>query len=119
LLRIANYAYYLRPSIKYAWCVFLVSLVAARGHTAHAPLGQFDKNGATGGCQALYTVIANTSTANPSCANVTFPAGAMDVNAAISGSAFSQYGWIPQVSNCNVFISVRRESEAGSLLALC
>ncbi|KAI0028296.1 hypothetical protein K488DRAFT_58955, partial [Vararia minispora EC-137] len=62
----------------------------------------FDRNGATGGCQDVYTVISNTTTSSPSCANVTFPAGAMDVTAAVSGGAFSQYGWIPQCSDVSV-----------------
>ncbi|THH12881.1 hypothetical protein EW146_g7286 [Bondarzewia mesenterica] len=59
----------------------------------------FGSNGATGGCQGMYTVIANTSSSNsPSCTNVTFPAGAMNVDAAVSTGAFSQYGWIDQVA---------------------
>ena len=55
--------------------------------------------GSTGGCQAVYTVYPapNTTAENPpSCANVTFPAGAMDVEAGTSGGSFSQYGWVPQ-----------------------
>lgn len=57
----------------------------------------FDTNGVTGGCQDIYTVIANTSSSfHPTCNNVTFPAGAMDVKAAVSTGSFSQYGWIDQ-----------------------
>ncbi|VDC01960.1 unnamed protein product [Peniophora sp. CBMAI 1063] len=61
----------------------------------------YDSKGTTGGCQDIFTVIANTTTSSPSCANVTFPAGAMDVSAEASG-AFSQYGWIPQCSGISV-----------------
>ena len=45
-------------------------------------LVQFDSNGVTGGCQAIFTVIPSNSanlTATASCTNVTFPAGALDV----------------------------------------
>ncbi|KZV76921.1 hypothetical protein PENSPDRAFT_645679 [Peniophora sp. CONT] len=61
----------------------------------------YDSKGSTGGCQDIFTVIANTTTSTPSCANVTFPAGAMSVEAEASG-AFSQYGWIPQCSDISV-----------------
>ena len=57
---------------------------------------QFDKNGNTGGCQAMYTMIANT-TATPSCNNVTFPLGPLDVDATVSSGPLSQYGWIDEV----------------------
>ncbi|KAF8212661.1 hypothetical protein K438DRAFT_1662210 [Mycena galopus ATCC 62051] len=33
----------------------------------------WDSNGVPGGCQAMYTVIQNSTVANPSCQNVTFP----------------------------------------------
>ncbi|KII86379.1 hypothetical protein PLICRDRAFT_287211 [Plicaturopsis crispa FD-325 SS-3] len=61
----------------------------------------FDSNGVTGGCQGIYTVIANT-TGTPSCANVTFPAGAMDVAATVSTGSFSQYGWVDQCTDLSV-----------------
>ncbi|KAJ6574736.1 hypothetical protein B0H19DRAFT_610412 [Mycena capillaripes] len=56
----------------------------------------FDKNGNTGGCEAIYTMVANT-TATPSCNNVTFPLGPLDVDAAVNDGALSQYGWVNQV----------------------
>ncbi|KAI0063174.1 hypothetical protein BV25DRAFT_455500 [Artomyces pyxidatus] len=63
----------------------------------------FDKNGVTGGCQGIYTVIPSTSSQQPpTCNNVTFPAGAMDVDAYVAGGAFSQYGWIPQCTDISV-----------------
>ncbi|KAJ6604254.1 hypothetical protein DFH09DRAFT_1300501 [Mycena vulgaris] len=57
----------------------------------------FDKNGNTGGCEAVYTMIANT-TATPSCNNVTFPLGPLDVDAAVNNGPLSQYGWVDQVA---------------------
>ncbi|KAI0047677.1 hypothetical protein FA95DRAFT_1205420 [Auriscalpium vulgare] len=65
----------------------------------------FDSKGVTGGCQGLYTVIpaANATTQNPpTCTNVTFPAGAMDVDAAVANGAFSQYGWINECTDISV-----------------
>jgi len=56
----------------------------------------FDKFGNTGGCQGIYTVIASNNT--PSCTNVTFPAGALDVVGTAQNGALSQYGWPVQVS---------------------
>lgn len=61
------------------------------------PRLQFDKNGNTGGCEAMYTMIANT-TATPSCANATFPLGPLDVDAVVSDGPMSQYGWVNSVS---------------------
>jgi len=62
---------------------------------------QWDAKGAvSGGCQDIYTVIPNSSatTQNPAtCTNVTFPHPPLQVSAAVSGGAFSQYGWVPQV----------------------
>ena len=61
---------------------------------------QWDSRGVTGGCQDMYTVIPNSSATaqNPaSCTNVTFPHPPLQVAAAVSGGAFSQYGWVPQV----------------------
>jgi len=48
----------------------------------------------------MYTVIPNPNTTaqNPaSCKNVTYPATALSVDAAVINGAFSQYGWVPQV----------------------
>ncbi|KAJ6519441.1 hypothetical protein C8R45DRAFT_951505 [Mycena sanguinolenta] len=61
----------------------------------------FDKNGNTGGCEAIYTVIANT-TATPSCSNATFPLGPLDVDAVTDDGALSQYGWIDQCTDIQV-----------------
>ncbi|KAJ7225900.1 hypothetical protein GGX14DRAFT_349309 [Mycena pura] len=61
----------------------------------------FDKNGNTGGCQAMYTMIANT-TATPSCNNVTFPLGPLDVDATVSSGPLSQYGWIDECTDIQV-----------------
>ncbi|THV06094.1 hypothetical protein K435DRAFT_712148 [Dendrothele bispora CBS 962.96] len=60
----------------------------------------FDKNGNTGGCQGLYTVIANNST--PSCNNATFPLGPLDVEAIVHDGPLSQYGWIDQCTDIQV-----------------
>lgn len=49
------------------------------------------------GCQRVYTMIANTTVETPSCANVTFPLGPLDVDAKVSNGPLSQYGWIPEV----------------------
>ncbi|KAF8898495.1 hypothetical protein BD779DRAFT_1484242 [Infundibulicybe gibba] len=59
----------------------------------------FDKNGNTGGCQATYTVIPSSNT---SCANVTFPAGPLGVDAVVTDGPLSQFGWIPQCSDISV-----------------
>ncbi|KAJ7101016.1 hypothetical protein C8R43DRAFT_245819 [Mycena crocata] len=55
----------------------------------------FDKNGNSGGCEAMYTMIANT-TATPACSNVTFPLGPLDVDALTNNGPLSQYGWVDQ-----------------------
>lgn len=62
---------------------------------------QFDRNGVTGGCQAVYTVIpSSNSTVNsaPSCQNVSFPAGALDVVGIVDNGPMSQFGWVDQVN---------------------
>ncbi|KAJ7293182.1 hypothetical protein C8J57DRAFT_1268326 [Mycena rebaudengoi] len=63
----------------------------------------FDKNGNSGGCQDIYTVIANTTT--PSCNNATFPPGSLEVDVAVNSgasSSLSQYGWVDQCSDIQV-----------------
>jgi hypothetical protein len=65
----------------------------------------FDSNGVTGGCQAIYTVIpsnSSNSTATPTCTNVTFPAGALDVVGTVRNGPMSQYGWIDQCTDLSV-----------------
>jgi len=61
----------------------------------------FDKNGNSGGCEAVYTMIANT-TATPSCANATFPLGPLDVEAVVSDGPMSQYGWVNSCTDIQV-----------------
>ena len=71
-------------------------------HThAHVAL-QLASNGVTGGCQQIYTVYQapNTTLANPpTCQNLTYPAGALDVTAKTSDGSWSSYGWVDQVSS--------------------
>ncbi|KAJ3801146.1 hypothetical protein GGU11DRAFT_276427 [Lentinula aff. detonsa] len=64
----------------------------------------FDSQGNTGGCQAIYTVIANTSSSSLSCSNSTlaFPLGPLDVDAEVTGGPLSQYGWIDQCTDITV-----------------
>ncbi|KAJ7102317.1 hypothetical protein B0H15DRAFT_768478 [Mycena belliarum] len=62
----------------------------------------FDANGASGGCQSMYTMIANATTAAPSCNNVTFPLGPLDVAATVNTGPLSQYGWIDECSDIQV-----------------
>jgi len=57
---------------------------------------QFDTNGVTGGCQAIYTVIMNTTVANPMCQNVTIP-DMLPVVGTVNNGPMSQFGFIPQV----------------------
>ncbi|KAJ7769987.1 hypothetical protein B0H16DRAFT_1516988 [Mycena metata] len=58
----------------------------------------WDKNGVPGGCQAMYTVVQNSTVANPSCHNVTFPT-LLDVEATVPGGPMSQYGFIDQCTD--------------------
>ncbi|KAJ7852359.1 hypothetical protein B0H14DRAFT_2760013 [Mycena olivaceomarginata] len=62
-----------------------------------APGTQWDKNGLAGGCQAMYTVIQNSTVANPTCQNVTFP-HPLKVDATVPQGPMSQFGFIDQVS---------------------
>ncbi|KAK0198515.1 hypothetical protein F5146DRAFT_1019958 [Armillaria mellea] len=61
----------------------------------------FDKNGYTGGCQATYSMISNI-TSTPSCSNVTFPLGPLDIDAEVANGPLSQYGWIDQCTDISV-----------------
>ncbi|KAF9465150.1 hypothetical protein BDZ94DRAFT_412504 [Collybia nuda] len=68
----------------------------------------FDKNGLTGGCQAMYTVIQNSTTSQPTCQNVTAPV-ALEVDATVPGGPMSQYGFIDQVKfRCNLLVLFMR-----------
>ncbi|KAF9066059.1 hypothetical protein BDP27DRAFT_1424207 [Rhodocollybia butyracea] len=64
----------------------------------------FDSNGNTGGCQAIYTVIANASSSPLSCSNSTlhFPLGPLDVEAEVPSGPLSQYGWPAVCSDITV-----------------
>ena len=73
-----------------------ISVAAPMTH--YGPL-QWDSKGISAGCQDIYTVIPNSSATaqNPvTCTNVTLPP-LLQVDAAVSSGAFSQYGWVPQV----------------------
>lgn len=59
----------------------------------------FDKNGYTGGCQEIYTMIANTSTNTPSCSNASFPLGPLEIDAQVQDGPLSQYGWVNQCTD--------------------
>ncbi|KAF8525230.1 hypothetical protein BU17DRAFT_84148 [Hysterangium stoloniferum] len=61
----------------------------------------FDSNGSTGGCQAVYTVYAN-STTPPTCANFTMPASNLNVRMEGSQGALSMYGWANSCSDIKV-----------------
>ncbi|KAJ7214796.1 hypothetical protein GGX14DRAFT_443192 [Mycena pura] len=63
-----------------------------------APGTQWDANGVPGGCQAMYTVVQNSTVTQPSCQNVTFPA-LLDVEATVPGGPMSQYGFINQCTD--------------------
>ncbi|KAF7350548.1 hypothetical protein MSAN_01614400 [Mycena sanguinolenta] len=58
----------------------------------------WDSNGVPGGCQAMYTVIQNSTVSNPTCQNVTFPT-LLDVEATVPGGPMSQYGFIDQCTD--------------------
>jgi len=58
----------------------------------------WDANGVPGGCQAMYTVVQNSTVTQPTCQNVTFPA-LLDVEATVPGGPMSQYGFINQCTD--------------------
>ncbi|KAF9454999.1 hypothetical protein P691DRAFT_792102 [Macrolepiota fuliginosa MF-IS2] len=60
----------------------------------------FDKNGNTGGCQDVYTMIPSNSS-TPSCANVTFPSP-LQVDASVPNGPLSQYGWVDQCTDISL-----------------
>lgn len=60
----------------------------------------FDKYGNTGGCQATYTVISNT-TSTPACANVTLP-HTLSIDAQVNNGPISQYGWVDQCTDISI-----------------
>ncbi|KAF8078241.1 hypothetical protein FPV67DRAFT_1557604 [Lyophyllum atratum] len=62
----------------------------------------FDKNGNTGGCQAIYTVIPSTIEEPPTCQNVTFPLGSLDIEAVVANGPLSQFGWVEQCTDISI-----------------
>ena len=60
---------------------------------------QFDKNGATGGCQDDYTMYPSQSTSQPNCSNITLPTNTLDVTGVVENGPLSPNGWVPQVIN--------------------
>ncbi|KAJ7640014.1 hypothetical protein DFH06DRAFT_1334926 [Mycena polygramma] len=59
----------------------------------------WDKNGVSGGCQAMYTVVQNSTVANPTCQNITFPP-LLNVDATVAGGGpMSQFGFIDQCTD--------------------
>ncbi|KAF7367217.1 hypothetical protein MSAN_00783500 [Mycena sanguinolenta] len=88
------------PGTLYQICMFDKSGNTGMSLTAY-PSYWHDVNVYTGGCEAIYTVIANT-TATPSCSNATFPLGPLDVDAVTDDGALSQYGWVDQCTDIQV-----------------
>lgn len=61
-----------------------------------------DSQGTTGGCQAMYSVVQNTTTQTPSCQNMTF-APQMDIVGTVAGGGpLSQYGFIDQCTDVSI-----------------
>lgn len=95
--RTGLYLLYQGHSTKYAW----YAACTVGGFLQLTP-PQFDKNGVTGGCQAIYTVYqAPNTTLNdpPVCQNLTYPQPdqLLDVDAQVDNGPMSQYGWVDQV----------------------
>ncbi|KAJ7727178.1 hypothetical protein B0H14DRAFT_3169496 [Mycena olivaceomarginata] len=84
-------------SIKFAWWVPYLSIE----RELRVKSIQWDSNGVPGGCQAMYIVIQNSTVANPTCQNITFPA-LLDVEATVPDGPMSQYGWIDQCTDLSV-----------------
>ncbi|KAJ7739243.1 hypothetical protein DFH07DRAFT_983737 [Mycena maculata] len=63
----------------------------------------WDSQGTPGGCQAMYTVVQNSTVATPTCQNITFPT-LLDVTAtqAVPAGPMSQYGFINQCTDLYV-----------------
>ncbi|KAJ7172807.1 hypothetical protein C8R43DRAFT_1119649 [Mycena crocata] len=58
----------------------------------------WDKNGVPGGCQAMYTVVKNSTVSTPTCQNVTAPVP-LNVVASVASGPMSQYGFIDQCTD--------------------
>ncbi|KAF9445925.1 hypothetical protein P691DRAFT_777216 [Macrolepiota fuliginosa MF-IS2] len=61
----------------------------------------FDKNGVSGGCQAMYTVVQNMTVANPVCRNVTAPPQ-LAIEGEVAEGPISQYGFINQCTDISI-----------------
>ncbi|KAJ7054814.1 hypothetical protein C8F01DRAFT_1161466 [Mycena amicta] len=61
----------------------------------------WDTNGVPGGCQAMYTVIQNSTVAEPTCQNVTFPTQ-LQVDATDHTGPLSQFGFTDQCTDIKV-----------------
>ncbi|CAK5266649.1 unnamed protein product [Mycena citricolor] len=61
----------------------------------------WDSNGTPGGCEAMYTVIQNSTVATPQCHNVTFPTllQVETQQTAAPGGPISQFGFIDQCTD--------------------
>ncbi|KAF8161559.1 hypothetical protein B0H34DRAFT_701510 [Crassisporium funariophilum] len=61
----------------------------------------YDINGVSGGCQATYSVIPNTTVTTPTCQNVTAPP-VLSVSGTVPTGALSQYSYIDQCTKLSV-----------------
>ncbi|KAH8829314.1 hypothetical protein DL96DRAFT_1679714 [Flagelloscypha sp. PMI_526] len=63
----------------------------------------YDSKGTPGGCQASYTMIANTTVATPTCQKLTAPpALAVEPTVQMGNGAFSRFGFIPSCTDLSV-----------------
>ncbi|KAJ3771385.1 hypothetical protein FB446DRAFT_789651 [Lentinula raphanica] len=64
----------------------------------------YDSNGLPGGCQVMFTMIQNSTTANPTCTNMTMPAAdkVLQVDGVVDGGHLSQDGFINQCDDVSI-----------------
>lgn len=62
----------------------------------------YDSKGTAGGCQAIYTVIQNTTVATPTCQNVTYPIRMDVIGTVAGGTQMSQFGWIDSCTDVSI-----------------
>jgi len=62
----------------------------------------FDKNGIPGGCQAMYTMIPNTTVSVPTCQNVTYPETPLDIVGTVLNGPMSRYGFVNQCTDISI-----------------
>ena len=87
------------PNMHGEWSLGEPDLTALNGSAS-----QYASNGVTGGCQQIYTVYQRPNTTlndPPTCQNLTYPSGALDVKATGSDGSWSAYGWYDQVGPQN------------------